>query len=374
MGDFSGQHTAPRHTEPPHSPLFPRNPHFPALRSGPTAAPGASLQATPISPPSGPAPRLLQGPPSKSKFLAAGRHPILRDLRESPINRFLVIQQILRHQFPDPLLPANHLVLHAVHQGLRQGKAGRGHQEQPIGGQARGHHRHGQNPPLQFPTLRITFQHLPIGQHLRTPDLETLPLRSLQIEHTQQVGRHVADRNRLTTGLQPLRGHHHRQLLHQIADDLKGRRARAHDDRGPQGGERNVPASKDPFHLQPRPQVWRERLIRPLRHDPAQIDDLPHHRPPHRLPKICGRPRFQFLKPVRPGPHRMDQIIRPLQILRQALKGRRIQQIALIQLNRPFREVPQRKPPPVPHQTHHLIPGSEQFRKQTQTHITVGPC
>ena len=26
---------------------------------------------TPISPPSGPAPRLLQGPPSKSKFLAA---------------------------------------------------------------------------------------------------------------------------------------------------------------------------------------------------------------------------------------------------------------------------------------------------------------
>ena len=53
-------------------PLFPRNPLFPALRSGPTPASGASLQK---QIPSSPAPRLPQGPPSKSKFLAAKSQP-----------------------------------------------------------------------------------------------------------------------------------------------------------------------------------------------------------------------------------------------------------------------------------------------------------
>jgi hypothetical protein len=47
------------------------NPHFPALRTGPTAVSGASRQKQiPSMPPSGPAQRLFQGPPAKSKFLA----------------------------------------------------------------------------------------------------------------------------------------------------------------------------------------------------------------------------------------------------------------------------------------------------------------
>jgi hypothetical protein len=34
-----------------------------------------SFESTPISPPSGPAPRLFQEPPAKSKFLAAAESP-----------------------------------------------------------------------------------------------------------------------------------------------------------------------------------------------------------------------------------------------------------------------------------------------------------
>ena len=37
--------------------------------------------STPFSPPSGPAQRLLQGPPSKSKFLAAGNATLLSERR-----------------------------------------------------------------------------------------------------------------------------------------------------------------------------------------------------------------------------------------------------------------------------------------------------
>jgi|GEM_PF-5964850 len=60
----------------PYNPPRPASPSQPPFPRPPVRPHGCSRglppKATPISPPSGPAPRLLQGPPSKSKFLAAG--------------------------------------------------------------------------------------------------------------------------------------------------------------------------------------------------------------------------------------------------------------------------------------------------------------
>jgi len=55
-------------------------------------------RSTPISPPSGPAPRLLQGPPSKSKFLAA-----LRDDLNDSITDAEVIEMLAQHLITKPV-------------------------------------------------------------------------------------------------------------------------------------------------------------------------------------------------------------------------------------------------------------------------------
>ena len=75
--DFSCGNPHNRQTKPPSPPLFPPQPPFSPLRSGPKVASRPSRQKqipssnNPLSPPSAPVQRWLQGPPAKSKFLAA---------------------------------------------------------------------------------------------------------------------------------------------------------------------------------------------------------------------------------------------------------------------------------------------------------------
>jgi hypothetical protein len=86
-----------------------------------------------------------------------------------------------------------------------------------------------------------------------------------------QVVQHVADGDRLALGGDPVRRDHHRQPVHEVAEDLERRRAAAEDHRRPEHGERHAAAGQLLLDLAARGEVLAQ--ARPGFAEPAQVDD-----------------------------------------------------------------------------------------------------
>ncbi len=188
--------------------------------------------------------------------------------------------------------------------------------------------RHAQDARPLAHRLAVLAHHLLVGDVLGPAGVQHLARRFVDEGHAHHVLEQVLQRDRRRLRLHPLRRHHQRQVVHQVADHLVGRRAGANDDAGPDLGDGHRAAAQPLAGVAARHQVLGVGLVG---HQAAQVDDAAHAGSGRGGSEVLGGLQVQAAE-VAPGGHRVHQVPGGVDALERSTQRRRLQRVGLDEL------------------------------------------
>ena len=205
-----------------------------------------------------------------------------------------------------------------------------GDEPKPHRREARAQHGNANDPKPVAELASSATEDLGIRQHLRTTDLEGFSGRFGDVEDANEVAHHVADGDRLTERVHPLRRDHDRKSVREPADHLEARAPRTDDDRRPERRQVVRTRRQQSFDLPSGAEMFGEFV--PILTEPAEIDDTGDPGRRRRVGEVVGTAAIPLLE-ARPALHRVDEIVGNVDRGTVELEGsrerRRIEQIPL---------------------------------------------
>ena len=209
-------------------------------------------------------------------------------------------------------------------------------------------------------------EHVAVRQRLGTAHVVDAASRRLGFREAKQVLDQVIEGDRLCERVHPTGGHHNRQVIDQVTDDLEGGRPAPHDYPGPNFAHRHRPGSQHLPGLSPGGQVERSRL--PWL-ETSQVDDATHSGARRRVLHMCRRTTVQLREPL-PGGHRVDQVVDDIDAFERINEGIGVESVGTHHLHP--------RPPAgfeclrsAPGSTHRVTP-LHQSGDQMATHVAGG--
>lgn len=190
------------------------------------------------------------------RALHPARHRGVRPVGlECRLYRLVEPHQASWDQRPQLGVVGDEVVLQSLHERSRDVGRHRGDEPQPVGRQPRREHRHREDARLPADPRAVTLHDALVGHGVRTAGVEDPARRLGQPGDRDEVGEQIGQRDGRRHRAYPRRRHHHRQVVHEVADHLVRRGPGADDHAGADLGYRHGALAQHVPGLRARQQV-----------------------------------------------------------------------------------------------------------------------
>ena len=160
----------------------------------------------------------------------------------------------------------------------------RGHEAQPEARQARRQERHRHHEAAHADLPGVFVHEFAVADAVGAADFEDGACLPVELQAVDEIGDHVADRDRLGGCPHPARGDHHRQFVDERPDHFERQRPGADHDGGPELHRLGTLGRQDAADLPAAPKVGREFALA----EAAEIDDPPDSPLPRGAGEVAG--------------------------------------------------------------------------------------
>ena len=258
-------------------------------------------------------------------------------------------------------------MLEPADQCARNVRRHRGHQPQPVGRQPWRQQRHPQDARALADDLAEREHHLLVTHVLGTAGIEDTAHRRRLVGDAYQVVQQVLERDRRRLRLHPLRRHHQRQVVDEVAHHLVCRGTGTDDDARADLGDRDTGRPQHLAAFRAGPQVLR---IRAFRHQPAQIDDALDAHGGRGIGEI-QRGFAVEASEVPAGGHRVDQVVGDATARQRVGQACRLERVRFAQLD--STPAARLESAPLSCDRAHAVSGLLQFRNKVRSDVAARP-
>jgi hypothetical protein len=168
------------------------------------------------------------------------------------------------------------------------------------------------------------LHHLGVREHVRPTDLDDAGALRMT-DRPDEIVENVTDGDGLTQCPHPAWGDHHREVLHEAAQQLEGSTARADDDRGAKLGDRDGVGSQLRPDLLATGEVGGELAGRVTQ--ATQVDDVTHARLLRASREGARRREVAIAEPSLAAGHGVRQVVGQLDVRERGRQRIRIEQV-----------------------------------------------